>query len=72
MAKFIKTFRYVVSGAIAIFVFFGWVSLVGPQIHVVETVIGLVMALCTFGYVMHLTRKGNKAAEQNSEGSQHP
>ena len=58
--------RYGAAGIIAIFVFFGWVNLVGPQVHVVETVIGLVLALATFGYIMFMTRRGGKKPKEPS------
>ena len=60
LKKYIQALRYSAAGIIAIFVFFGWVNLVGPQIHVVETVIGLALTLATFGYIMFLTRRGKK------------
>ncbi len=66
MDKYLMTFRYIAAGVIAIFVFFGWVSLVGPQVHVVETVIGLVLSLTTFGYIMFLTRRRKRLPPQDS------
>lgn len=40
-----KTVPILAAGLVGFFGFYGWVSLVGPQIHVVESVIGLVIAI---------------------------
>lgn len=47
MNKFIRALRYSAAGLVAIFVFFGWVNLVFPQIHTVETVITLALMLAS-------------------------
>ena len=60
MNKFLKGIRIASSGLAAIFIFYGWVRLVGPQMHVVETVIGLVLTLVVFSYLLFVTRSRKK------------
>lgn len=47
--------RSTLAIAAAFAVFYGWIRIVGNP-HVVETVIGLILAAITFGFILYKTR----------------
>ena len=63
--QLLATLRYLMAAAIALSIFVGWVYLVGPQIHVVEAIIGLLVAGMSSGYFLFRTRRKKPGAKQS-------
>ena len=62
-----RLLRIVAAGGLAILALSGWVDLVGPQVHVVETIIGLLLAFGVFAGTLYATRRARKKRDCDKE-----